>query len=36
MIHHCMGTSTLSEYTVLPEIALARINPSACPWAARR
>src|SRR5690349_24105378 len=24
-----MGTSTFSEYTVLPEIALAKINPSA-------
>ena len=26
---HYMGTSTFSEYTVLPEIALARINPRA-------
>ena len=24
-----MGTSTFSEYTVLPEIAVAKINPSA-------
>ena len=24
-----MGTSTFSEYTVLPEIALAKINPAA-------
>ncbi len=29
MIHHYMGTSTFSEYTVLPEIALAKINPAA-------
>ena len=28
-IHHYMGTSTFSEYTVLPEISLARINPEA-------
>ncbi|NIM70703.1 MAG: S-(hydroxymethyl)glutathione dehydrogenase/class III alcohol dehydrogenase, partial [Xanthomonadales bacterium] len=28
-IYHYMGTSTFSEYTVLPEIALARINPEA-------
>jgi len=28
-IHHYMGTSTFSEYTVLPEIAVARINPKA-------
>ena len=28
-LHHYMGTSTFSEYTVLPEIALARINPAA-------
>lgn len=28
-IHHYMGTSTFSEYTVLPEIALAKINPEA-------
>ena len=26
---HYMGTSTFSEYTVLPEIALAKVNPSA-------
>ena len=26
---HYMGTSTFSEYTVLPEIALARVNPEA-------
>ncbi|MEY3329299.1 MAG: hypothetical protein RLZZ115_2182, partial [Cyanobacteriota bacterium] len=25
MIHHYMGTSTFSNYTVLPEIALAKI-----------
>jgi S-(hydroxymethyl)glutathione dehydrogenase/alcohol dehydrogenase len=29
MIHHYMGTSTFSEYTVLPEIAVARINKTA-------
>ena len=28
-IHHYMGTSTFSEYSVLPEIAVAKINPSA-------
>lgn len=28
-IYHYMGTSTFSEYTVLPEIALAKINPAA-------
>lgn len=28
-IHHFMGTSTFSQYTVLPEIALAKINPQA-------
>jgi S-(hydroxymethyl)glutathione dehydrogenase / alcohol dehydrogenase len=28
-ILHYMGTSTFSEYTVLPEIAIARINPQA-------
>ena len=29
MIHHYMGTSTFSEYTVLPEIAVAKINSQA-------
>jgi S-(hydroxymethyl)glutathione dehydrogenase/alcohol dehydrogenase len=29
MLHHYMGTSTFSEYSVLPEIALAKINPAA-------
>jgi S-(hydroxymethyl)glutathione dehydrogenase/alcohol dehydrogenase len=29
MLHHYMGTSTFSEYTVLPEISLAKINPDA-------
>ncbi len=29
MLYHYMGTSTFSEYTVLPEIALAKINPAA-------
>jgi S-(hydroxymethyl)glutathione dehydrogenase/alcohol dehydrogenase len=28
-IRHFMGTSTFAEYTVMPEIALARINPDA-------
>ncbi len=28
-ILHYMGTSTFSEYTVVPEIALAKINPTA-------
>ena len=29
LVFHYMGTSTFSEYTVLPEIALAKINPAA-------
>ena len=29
MLHHYMGTSTFSEYTVLPEIAVAKINKEA-------
>ena len=29
IILHYMGTSTFSEYTVLPEIAVAKINPAA-------
>lgn len=29
MVHHYMGTSTFSEYTVLPEIALAKISKEA-------
>lgn len=28
-IYHFMGTSTFSEYTVLPEIAVVKINPAA-------
>lgn len=28
-IHHFMGTSTFSEYTVMPEIAVAKINKAA-------
>jgi S-(hydroxymethyl)glutathione dehydrogenase / alcohol dehydrogenase len=28
-VYHYMGTSTFSEYTVVPEIALAKINPTA-------
>ena len=29
MLHHFMGTSTFSEYTVLPEISLAKISDKA-------
>ncbi len=29
LLHHYMGTSTFSEYTVLPEIAVARISKDA-------
>ncbi|MGL5452235.1 MAG: S-(hydroxymethyl)glutathione dehydrogenase/class III alcohol dehydrogenase [Aeromonas sp.] len=28
-IYHYMGTSTFSEYTVLPEIAIAKVDPAA-------
>ncbi|HEX8856605.1 MAG TPA: alcohol dehydrogenase catalytic domain-containing protein [Thermoleophilaceae bacterium] len=28
-VRHFMGTSTFAEYTVMPEIALARVNPDA-------
>jgi S-(hydroxymethyl)glutathione dehydrogenase/alcohol dehydrogenase len=28
-VHHYMGTSTFSEYTVIPEISLAKINKDA-------
>jgi len=28
-IHHYMGTSTFARYTVVPEIALARVSPEA-------
>lgn len=28
-IHHYMGTSTFAEYTVVPEIALAKVRPDA-------
>jgi S-(hydroxymethyl)glutathione dehydrogenase/alcohol dehydrogenase len=28
-IYHYMGTSTFSEYTVLPEISVARVNEQA-------
>ena len=28
-LHHFMGTSTFAEYTVVPEIALAKIRPDA-------
>ena len=30
-IRHFMGTSTFAEYTVMPEIALARVSPDAEP-----
>jgi S-(hydroxymethyl)glutathione dehydrogenase/alcohol dehydrogenase len=30
-IRHFMGTSTFAEYTVMPEIALAKISPDALP-----
>lgn len=29
MIHHYMGTSTFSEYTVLPEVSLAKVSKQA-------
>jgi S-(hydroxymethyl)glutathione dehydrogenase/alcohol dehydrogenase len=29
MLHHYMGTSTFAEYTVVPEVALAKIRPDA-------
>jgi len=29
MLHHYMGTSTFAEYTVVPEIALAKVRPDA-------
>ena len=29
MLHHYMGTSTFAQYTVVPEIALAKVNPDA-------
>ncbi len=28
-LYHYMGTSTFSEYTVLPEISIAKVNPEA-------
>src|SRR5213075_2625898 len=28
-VRHFMGTSTFAEYTVIPEIALAKVNPEA-------
>lgn len=31
VIYHYMGTSTFSEYTVAPEISMAKINPDADP-----
>jgi S-(hydroxymethyl)glutathione dehydrogenase/alcohol dehydrogenase len=30
-IRHFMGTSTFAQYTVMPEIALARVSPEAEP-----
>ncbi|MCB9890155.1 MAG: alcohol dehydrogenase catalytic domain-containing protein [Planctomycetes bacterium] len=32
-LRHFMGTSTFAEYTVMPEIALAKVNPAANPEA---
>ena len=29
LLHHYMGTSTFANYTVLPEIAVAKVNPDA-------
>ncbi len=29
LLHHYMGTSTFAEFTVVPEIAVAKINPAA-------
>jgi S-(hydroxymethyl)glutathione dehydrogenase/alcohol dehydrogenase len=29
LLHHYMGTSTFAEYTVVPEIALAKVRPDA-------
>ncbi|MBL0474801.1 S-(hydroxymethyl)glutathione dehydrogenase/class III alcohol dehydrogenase [Aeromonas veronii] len=29
LIYHYMGTSTFSEYTVLPEISIAKVDPAA-------
>ena len=29
MLHHYMGTSTFSQYTVLPEVSLAKVSQSA-------
>ena len=31
MVHHYMGCSTFSEYTVVAEVSLAKINPQANP-----
>ncbi|HET9103063.1 MAG TPA: alcohol dehydrogenase catalytic domain-containing protein [Solirubrobacteraceae bacterium] len=33
-IRHFMGTSTFAEYTVMPEIALAKVSPEAPPQSA--
>jgi S-(hydroxymethyl)glutathione dehydrogenase/alcohol dehydrogenase len=33
-LRHFMGTSTFAEYTVMPQIALARVSPEAAPEAA--
>jgi S-(hydroxymethyl)glutathione dehydrogenase/alcohol dehydrogenase len=33
-VRHFMGTSTFAEYTVMPEIALAKVSPDAPPEAA--
>src|SRR5262249_24432450 len=29
MLHHYMGTSTFAQYTVVPEISLAKVRPEA-------
>ena len=34
VIYHFMGCSTFSEYTVLNDISLAKINPNANPYEA--
>ncbi len=34
-IRHFMGTSTFAEYTVMPEIALAKVDPEAAPGPGR-
>ena len=31
-VYHFMGTSTFSEYTVLPEMAVAKVSVAAAVW----